>query len=801
MQQQPCADDGRDLRRLASKEQDDAGPAATTTTTTPPVRAASGISEGELTRSQKKNLKRRRKLEQRRSGGGEASTTTAAAAQAAQAVAASGAAASAEDNTVDTNNAKRLRTDGAAAAAAPRPQQQQQQQQQRRPPLPTHAGHRRQPQHQQPVPSFAGSADHGSAASPTQRQPWQQPHHHYQGASSARQAELTAHHHHSLVLVPGLLAAAALPPLLPLSLAAAQGRRGRQGSMRGPDLSGVARLVALELPVAEEEEEARKVAAAAAAAAAKAAAAALSPPCLSPPPQPHHHQPPPRSHLRWPASPSLSGGGQGRDAPCRTNLSGDVILVSRELGSNGGNGGEDGGATATQRCGGRQQPSSTRRSYPHGNYPHYYGYRLGRGWLAEHHRSPDEFDDPRLAALARACPAPPTAAALAAAAAAESAADTVPPLVCAWLKGARVLDVGCNEGLVTLAIAAQHGARSVRGVDLDRALVRRARGHLAAARRAAGGRYGALCARLSEGGETGEGGAPPPASAAPPSLATARAMAALRRRVRALSRVRFAVANWPDPTRARSSGLAANATATALATTAPSCPRGEAERYDVVTCLSVTKWVHLNGGDAALLRLFARARRALVTGGLLVLEPQPWRSYRSAARKLGGGGGGGGGGAAAGGGARQCSEPHQLSSLRLRPDAFVDVLRAQFGFELVATVRPRVQAGEVEDDARVEAESDAAAPTATAAAAAAAPAAAGALPAVPPGDAEVAAAALRGRGFSDRPIYVLRKLAPPEPLPHEEEEEDCEEEEEQDEEEDEEQEEDADDGEDEGDDD
>jgi hypothetical protein len=42
---------------------------------------------------------------------------------------------------------------------------------------------------------------------------------------------------------------------------------------------------------------------------------------------------------------------------------------------------------------------------------------------------------------------------------------------------------------------------------------------------------------------------------------------------------------------------------------------------------------------------------------------------------------------------------------------------------------------------------------------------------VPPGDAEVAAAALRGRGFSDRPVYVLRKLPPAPRAPDDEEEE------------------------------
>ena len=55
---------------------------------------------------------------------------------------------------------------------------------------------------------------------------------------------------------------------------------------------------------------------------------------------------------------------------------------------------------------------------------------------------------------------------------------------------------------------------------------------------------------------------------------------------------------------------------------------------DTVLCLSVTKWVHLHRGDAGLAAFFARVAAALAPGGLLVLEPQPWRSYQSAVSKL-----------------------------------------------------------------------------------------------------------------------------------------------------------------------
>ncbi len=55
--------------------------------------------------------------------------------------------------------------------------------------------------------------------------------------------------------------------------------------------------------------------------------------------------------------------------------------------------------------------------------------------------------------------------------------------------------------------------------------------------------------------------------------------------------------------------------------------------FDTITCFSVTKWVHLNGGDEALQALLAKVYSLLAPGGRFILEPQQWVSYRKALRK------------------------------------------------------------------------------------------------------------------------------------------------------------------------
>ena len=55
------------------------------------------------------------------------------------------------------------------------------------------------------------------------------------------------------------------------------------------------------------------------------------------------------------------------------------------------------------------------------------------------------------------------------------------------------------------------------------------------------------------------------------------------------------------------------------------------QRFHIMFCFSITMWIHLNHGDEGLKVFFENAKKWC---NYLVLEPQPWKCYRTASRRM-----------------------------------------------------------------------------------------------------------------------------------------------------------------------
>lgn len=230
-----------------------------------------------------------------------------------------------------------------------------------------------------------------------------------------------------------------------------------------------------------------------------------------------------------------------------------------------------------------------KKIYQYGNYKGYYGYRLGN----------DHTEDPRLALLTK-----------------------------SWFAKKRCLDIGCNEGIVTLGMVSKFHTKSMVGLDIDEALVKMA------------------CANLKK----------------------ARSEAVYKKEVEIKKKGTPAAENRAAHAHAASLSQTWFIYGDVLNSVL------EEGSFDTVTCLSVTKWVHINKGDEGLKELFSKVWRALAPGGHFIVEPQPWKSYQAARGKL------------------ASSSFVPLDQINLVPDSFVDYLCDEVGFILVKRVTPETAA-------------------------------------------------------------------------------------------------------------
>jgi 7SK snRNA methylphosphate capping enzyme len=149
-----------------------------------------------------------------------------------------------------------------------------------------------------------------------------------------------------------------------------------------------------------------------------------------------------------------------------------------------------------------------------------------------------------------------------------------------WFRG-RVLDIGCNSGLITLNIARLFSPVYVQGIDIDVQLIKKARWNQSIYR--------------SQVFENDLEYFP---------VSCQQQLGAMPFDYQ-FSNVYFRAGEFlhePDQ-----------------------------ERFDTILALSITKWIHLNNGDGGIRYFFNKIYKSLNRGGIFILEPQPFEGYRKRA--------------------------------------------------------------------------------------------------------------------------------------------------------------------------
>lgn len=171
-----------------------------------------------------------------------------------------------------------------------------------------------------------------------------------------------------------------------------------------------------------------------------------------------------------------------------------------------------------------------------------------------------------------------------------------------WFHGKKCLDVGCNIGIVSILIASQFGVSHMHGVDIDENLIAKARKHVQDKQKND---------RLDRALNKNKKRYQHSSSSSSPSLSSSSSLT--NGASFTLDNVTFSAEDFADiDLQLNDSALSASISDT----------------YDVITCLSVTKWVHYHRGDHGLKLFFRKLYHSLRPSGLLILEAQPWKSYR-----------------------------------------------------------------------------------------------------------------------------------------------------------------------------
>lgn len=101
--------------------------------------------------------------------------------------------------------------------------------------------------------------------------------------------------------------------------------------------------------------------------------------------------------------------------------------------------------------------------------------------------------------------------------------------------------------------------------------------------------------------------------------------------------------------------------------------------YHLILALSVTKWIHINHADTGLRRFFARVASCLDQDGILILEPQAYKSYKHTLKVT-----------------AATSQPRRnFYGLRVMPDDFAWILTVELGLLGPFCIREKGKDGEL----------------------------------------------------------------------------------------------------------
>ncbi|KAL9330147.1 hypothetical protein ACSQ67_005150 [Phaseolus vulgaris] len=260
---------------------------------------------------------------------------------------------------------------------------------------------------------------------------------------------------------------------------------------------------------------------------------------------------------------------------------------------------EGGDSMETQK----QNNKKRKQVFPYGNYKSYYGYRIDQGM--------DE--DPRLKVFRK-----------------------------EWFEGKDCLDIGCNNGIITIQIAQKFCCRSILGLDIDSDRVQDAYWNLRKALRwTSTGNKPVKASKLQDKDRADDSG---------------NSVSALSNETKEISKKHSS---------SEQSDLLTIVSFRRENFVHSRHPPGK--NYDTILCLSVTKWIHLNWGDDGLITLFSEIWELLRPGGIFVVEPQPWKSYESN---------------------RNVSETTAANyrNITIRPEQFQEILLDKIGFRTVEDI-------------------------------------------------------------------------------------------------------------------